>query len=329
MRTIKMAAVQPEYLPIPNGYHYLSDPYANAPEEIFSHFIQPNMEVTTGLLEKAGQQGCDIVSTSEDATQTGNYCADISSRNVFPELVRLSYPVLESKLAEIARKYGMYIVGCYNKAYGNKIYNVASLFDRKGNICGEYRKTHLPPDEKWQVSEGDALEVFKLDFGTVGICICYDMMFQECTEVLALKGAEVIFHPTAGYGWYDEIGEATIRTRANDNSVYIVTSKNYRFNGAGKSSVVDYWGHVLVDACFKSNAVVFAEVDLDVRKTQPDWFNPVHMSGSADVRIRMAKERRPDLYGPIARPLQERFQAPPKDVQMDILNKMKTGQCRW
>lgn len=329
MRNIRLAAIQPEYVEIPHDYYCLSEQYKNNPEEIFRHFVEPNIKLTAELLERAGRQGCDMVTTCEDATQTGNYCVDVSDTNVFPELVAMSFPVLEKRLSAVAKENGMYITGCYNKIRAGRVYNVATIFDRKGDICGEYCKVHLPPDEKWQVCEGTSLEVFRLDFGIVGICICYDMMFQETAQVLALKGAEVILHPTVGYGWYDEIGEATLRTRANDNGVYIATSKNYRFNGAGKSSIVDCWGHVLVDACYQSNAVVSAQVDLDIKKPQPKWYNPVNMSGEADVRTRMERERRPELYGVIAEPLREKFVVPSREQQLELIGRIKSGKCRW
>lgn len=329
MRAIRLAAIQPDYLDVPPGYYCLSEQYKNKPDEIYQDYIAPNIELVTGLLERAGRQGCDMVTTCEDTTRTGNYCVDVSSTNIFRALVEISYPELEKRLSAISAKYGMYVAGCYNKICGDRIYNVTTIFDRKGEICGEYRKVHLPPDETWQVRAGDSIEVFRLDFGTVGVCICYDMMFQETAHVLALKGAEVILHPTVGYGWYDEIGEATLRTRANDNGVYIATSKNYRFNGAGKSSIIDCWGHVLVDACYQSNAVVTAEIDLDVKKPQPEWYNPVNMSGEVDVRRRMERERRPELYDSITAPLKERFEVPSRDQQIEIISKIKSGQCRW
>lgn len=115
-------------------------------------------------------------------------------------------------------------------------------------------RVHAPSDV-WQISEGERIDIFELDFGKIGICICYDMVFPEVINIQALQGAEIIFHPTLGYGWYDENGEATLKTRANDNSVYIVSSKNYMLNRAGKSSVIDYWGHVVADAGFNKNCI--------------------------------------------------------------------------
>ncbi len=329
MRKVKLATIQPEYIKIPDRYHCLSSEYQNNPDEILQNYIKEQINVTISLIEKAGQMGCDIVVTCEDIAGIGSFIADMTEKNIFPLLAALSSALIETRLSELSAHYAMYIIGCYFKKVGDEIYNAAVIFDRQGTICGQYFKTHLPPDEKWQVSEGRLLDAFELDFGKIGINICYDMMFQECAQVLALKGAEIIFHPTVGYGWYDEIGEATLKTRANDNSLYLVTSKNYVFNHAGKSSIIDYWGQVLVNAGFYQNVIVTQEIDLDVRKVQPEWYNPVVMSQVADVRKRHFMERRPDLYDAICTPQTDKFIVPETALQFSILEKMKTGKCHW
>ena len=329
MRKVKVAAIQPNYPYLSEPYHFLREHYRNCPQEIMDDFVDKHLQVTLNLLERAGEQGCDIVTTSENITGTSIFSQDISETNILPQLLEISAPSAESRLSEIALKYGMFIVGCYNKRIDGKNYNIASIFDRNGRICGEYRKTHLPSDEKWQMEEGNTLDIFELDFGKIGVCICYDMMFPETVEVLSLKGAEIVFHPTAGYGWYDSIGEATIRTRANDNSVYIVTAKNWLFNGAGRSSVVDYWGHILVDAGFRENALVTADIDLDNPKTQPDWYFPAQTSGVAEVGKRMRMERKPELYQAITETAAQRLKLPEGEAQLQVLGNIKTGRCRW
>lgn len=329
MGKIKVGAIQPKYLNIPQEFDFLQDVYRNSPIEITEYFLKDQMEVTFSLLEQAGREGCDIVTTCEDVTGTSNYATDITKMNIFPELLELSVPIVEARLSEISKKYSMYIIGCYNKRIENNNYNVASIFNRKGAICGEYLKTHLPPNEQWQVTEGDDISVFELDFGKIGISICYDMMFSEFVQVQALKGAEIIFHPTAGYGWYDSIGEATLRTRANDNSVYIVTAKNYVFNSAGNSSIIDFWGQVQTDAGFYENVIVTKEIDLDFKKTQPDWFFPSQVSNISQVGIRKLKERRPELYGTISEILHEKLKTPDQEALEKLFLKIKSGQCHW
>ena len=309
MNKIKAAALQP--LMIDNDY-------------------KANIENTIRLLEKAGSEGCDIVTTCEDVSNISILSIDVTEGNRFPELVRQSQPLVETALGAIAKKYSMYIVGAYIAERDGNYYNVASVFDRKGAIIGEYRKTHLPANETFQIKPGNDLNVFKLDFGTVGIAICYDMMFPEAVRTLALKGAQIIFHPTYGYGWYDEIGEATLKTRANDNGVYIVTSKNCTGGrSAGKSSIIDHWGYVLDDALYKENAIAVAEIDLDVPKTQGDWYINGAITGMAIVTERMRAERRPELYTALCDTSIKRVPVRSREEQLELYRRYKAEEIRW
>ncbi len=328
MRKIKVGALQPGYLPVPPEFDCMGDAYVADAQAITERYVKKQLDITLGLLERAGREGCGIVTTCEDACGTSYYCVDTTERNIYPQLLELSAPLAEEGFSNIARRHGMYVVGCYNKRVGGRNYNVASLFDRSGVIVWEYRKTHLPAYEGWQGTPGDRLDSFKTDFGKIGVCICYDMMFPECTQAVALSGAEVIFHPTAGYGWYDSIGEATLRTRANDNSVYLVTAKNYVFNAAGKSSVIDHWGQVLADAGFYRDVIVTKEIDLDMPKTQPEWHYPTQTSGIPNLRERNLRERRPELYGALAQ--RQREPAPlDLEAQLRVIENIRNGKCRW
>lgn len=341
MRNVKVAAIQPGSLPMPDACNWQHHGYCGDAERLIGEYLSGKMAVTFDLLEQAGREGCDIVTSCEDSGGVGFYMADVSAsagaenqdaffaESMFTELVERTAPLLEVRFSEIAARYGMYVIGCYFKRIEGRNCNIATIFDRTGRSVGQYHKTHLPPDETWQSVPGDAIETFDLDFGRIGLCICYDMMFPEPVHILSLKGAEIIFHPTFGYGWYDGIGEATLRTRANDGSLYIVTSKNAVFNSAGKSGIVDPWGHVVAQAGFEENVVVTKVIDLDRKKTQPDWHNPTRMSGTADVHLRMSRERRPELYTELCEPVPEPFQAPGHERQLEIRQEIMDGRCRW
>jgi hypothetical protein len=156
------------------------------------------------------------------------------------------------------------------------------------------------------------------------------MMFPEVVETLALKGAEIIFHPTYGYNWNDETGEATLKTRANDNGVYIVTAKNYIAPSiAGKSSVIDHWGYVIDDALYKENAIVSAEIDLDIQKEQGDWYINAAITGFPVVTERLRAERRPELYSVISDTSIKRMSVRSREEQIELYKRFKTGEIRW
>ncbi|MCL2285482.1 MAG: carbon-nitrogen hydrolase family protein [Firmicutes bacterium] len=315
MRKIKVAALQPllQY---------------TRPGEDKAAYINKQLSTTLSLLEQAGQHGCDIVTTCEDVAHVSNFGVDIDS-DIFPALVELSAPIVEKALSGIAKKYNMYIVGAYIARREGQIYNVASIFDRQGKIVGEYRKTHLPVGETWQTVPGNSLDVFELDFGKVSISICYDMSFPESIQAMALKGAEIIFHPTFGYSLYDGIGEAILKVRAFDYGVYIVTAKNAVYCGAGKSSVIDTWGQVLADAGFGQNVIVSREIDLDAKTQQPDWFFNGALTAEPDASLRIRKERRPELYGEICNTDIERVRIPSEEEKLRLLADIRAGKIRW
>ncbi|MGN0764212.1 MAG: carbon-nitrogen hydrolase family protein [Aristaeellaceae bacterium] len=329
MRSVRIGAIQPSVPPMPEACSCLSPAFVRDETYLMDTWVTPQLRTTLDLLERAGQAGLHAVTTSEDVCVLSHYLIDTAPGHLFRSLAARSCEQAEAAFSQLARRYGMYIIACYFKPCGDQVFNVASIFDPRGIIVGEYRKTHLPPNELWQVTPGNDVPVFDLDFGRVGVEICYDMMFPALSEALSLKGASFVFHPTGGYGWYDAIGEATLRTRANDNSIYLITAKNHCGMGAGKSSVIDYWGQVLADAGFYANTIVWQDVDPDVPKAQPDWFYQTGMSGQPLMRPRHEQERRPDLYHALCEPVQSPQQPPDAARQEELREKIRKGLLHW
>ena len=336
MRNVILHALQCGDLWLDSRFDSLSENFETDPALILKEHIMPRLELNTKMIKQCGTGSItqttgastpvNLVLTNEDICGLGWFL--LTERAFFNELVVLSGQIVEERFSKQAKEQGIYIAACYYIREGADNYNVTSIFSPAGQICGQYRKTHIPPNEMWQLTDGDALNVIDLDFGKIGVLICYDMMFPEAASVLAVSGAEIILHPTAGYGWYDSIGEATLRTRANDNSVYMLTAKNHVYNGAGKSSIIDPWGQVLADAGFYKNVIVSKEIDLDIPKTQPEWFYQTQMSGIAEIKQRTPYERRPELYSCLPDPA-KRLRIPDDAEKIILREKVQQGQCRW
>ncbi|HUT24331.1 MAG TPA: carbon-nitrogen hydrolase family protein [Sumerlaeia bacterium] len=125
-------------------------------------------------------------------------------------------------MASKARQYGMVVSGTFQHKdpKAGLVFNSAMLYDRKGRRIGRYDKNH-PYSPEWLhegVSPGNEVEVFQTDFGKVGIIICYDSWFTDVTELLALKGAEIVLFPNAGYC------RGLMPARAADNCVRFAVS---------------------------------------------------------------------------------------------------------
>ena len=81
-------------------------------------------------------------------------------------------------------------------------YNTTAVIDADGTILGYYRKTHIPDDmgyyEKFYFSPGDSgFQVWDTRYAKIGVGICWDQWFPEAARIMCLKGAELLFYPTA------------------------------------------------------------------------------------------------------------------------------------
>ena len=134
-----------------------------------------------------------------------------------------------SLMAMLAKKHNMYIAGgiVRKSETSDHIYNTTILYDRKGNIAGMYDKIHpySPEVNEEGITPGDKIVVLTTDFGKVGFMVCYDSWFTDVAEMNALKGAELILFPNAGYY------RSLLPARAADNNVRIMASSLHNDNG--------------------------------------------------------------------------------------------------
>ncbi|HOX05553.1 MAG TPA: carbon-nitrogen hydrolase family protein [Planctomycetota bacterium] len=171
--------------------------------------------------------------------------------------------------------------------------NVTFLLDRRGHEAGRYVKCHLPPSEAARgVVAGDALPVVKLDFAKVGVLVCYDIYFPEPARVMALAGAEVLFHPTRVMNAPSEKAfEALCLARAVENVCWFAASSfcpppPFEYGTwQARSFVADPNGMILAEVG-REPGVAIASVDLGLRTRR--------LEGYLWEEFRRA--RRPELY---------------------------------
>ena len=121
-------------------------------------------------------------------------------------------------------------------------YNSAVVIDAGGEILGAYRKIHVPQiplwEERYYFSSGNlGFPIFKTRFAAVGVQICWDNFFPEGARILALKGAQIIFSPTAAAFASQRKWETVIASNAISNGVYI-----FRVNRVGSEEKQDFYG---------------------------------------------------------------------------------------
>ncbi|MBI3830930.1 MAG: hypothetical protein HY291_15530 [Planctomycetes bacterium] len=103
------------------------------------------------------------------------------------------------KVSTWAKAHNCYVICPLTVKDGEKNYNAAVLIDRKGEIVGQYRKIHPTEGEMEKgIAPGpEDPSVFKTDFGTIGIQICFDANWADGWNKLKEKGAEIVFWPSA------------------------------------------------------------------------------------------------------------------------------------
>lgn len=152
------------------------------------------------------------------------------------------------------------------------LYDSVVVIDRHGEIQGRYRKSHLYPPEHRLFRSGDELPVFELDGLRIGVAICFEAAFPPIFSTLALRGAQVVFNPSAVPIGYGHLQDLRTRARAQDNQIFVVAANHVGTEGSatycGRSQIADPKGDVLVTAPEDRPAAVSAELDLGVIQEQ-------------------------------------------------------------
>jgi N-carbamoylputrescine amidase len=202
-------------------------------------------------------------------------------------------------LGDAAKKHGVVVVApIFEKRAPGLYHNSAAVLDADGSTAGFYRKMHIPDDpcfyEKYYFTPGDlGFKALDTKFGRVGVLICWDQWYPEGARLTALRGAQVLFYPTA-IGWHphekEQYGASqrdawrTIqRAHAIANGTYVVAVNRVGHEkmdpGAaglefwGTSFVSDPFGVVIAEASTDREEILVVDVDTarieEVRRNWP------------------------------------------------------------
>src|SRR5260221_4848144 len=155
-------------------------------------------------IREAARKGAQIVCLQELFTSL--YFCDSEDYENF----KLAEPVpgpSSEVLSTLAKELGVVIIASLFEKRTNGIYhNTTAVLDADGNILGKSRKMHIPDDpsyyEKFYFTPGDlGFQSWKTACGNLGVCVCWDQWYPEAARLTALRGAEILFYPTA-IGWH-------------------------------------------------------------------------------------------------------------------------------
>ena len=199
-------------------------------------------------------------------------------------------------MCRLAKECGVVLICPIFEIEEDSYYNSAIVVDADGEILGSYRKIHVPQiplwEERYYFSSGNhGFPVFETKFAPIGIQICWDNFFPEGSRILALKGAKILFSPTAAAFAPQRRWETVISSNAIANGVYI-----FRVNRVGSEEKQDFYGRsfcispegeLLDKPTGMKDSIALIEVDLrNIDKTRKEW--------------PFLRDRRPEVYREIA-----------------------------
>jgi len=271
-------------------------------------------EVAIGLVQM--HSGDDTDANMKKALEGIRECADKGAQIIaLPELFRAPYfcqkkddsffelaepipGVTTDALSNIAReKKTVIITSIFEKAADGKYYNTAVVIDADGSLVGKYRKIHIPDDpehgydEGYYFDSGDlGVEVFRTKYAKVAPQICYDQWFPEGARIAGMKGAEILFYPTA-IGWPVNQREVWLNKAENtmwkttqishgiDNNCFVVAVNRVKLEDTlrfwGSSFISDPFGQVLLEAPTDREVNLVAKCDMGIiARKAADW--PFH-----------------------------------------------------
>ncbi len=198
-------------------------------------------------------------------------------------------------LGSYARKLNSNIVVSMREKEGDRYFASVAVIDRTGKVVGRYRKTQFTIGEYENGYDwGKELPVFDLDFGRIGVLVCWDLWFPEAARVLRLKGAEIIAYPIASTSslYFNSIWPA----RAVENGVYLAAAISGR-GGQCPSRIVGPDGKTLAET-WRSQTYAATTIDLSEPLFIP-WLSV--SEGTGENGNFYMGERQPSLFGDLGR----------------------------
>jgi N-carbamoylputrescine amidase len=265
-----------------------------------------NIAKAKALVRAASAKGANAILIQE-LFETPYFCQD-QSADFYLHAAPFEGNPLITEMAALAKELGVVLPVSFFEKAGHAYFNSLAMVDADGSVLGLYRKSHIPDgpgyQEKFYFTPGDTgFKVWKTRFGTFGAAICWDQWFPESARAMALMGAEALFYPTA-------IGtepppappvdsrdhwRRVMQGHAGANYSPLVASNRIGTEkGAtgeitfyGSSFVAGPQGEIVAELGRSEEGVATATFDLDaVAKARASWG--------------LFRDRRPELYGPLA-----------------------------
>ncbi len=271
-----------------------------------------NFSRAVDFIRDAAKQGTQIVCLPE-LFRSQYFCQTEDHKNF--ELAEEVPGTSTSKLGEVAHELGIIIIASlFEKRRAGVYHNTAAIIDADGKLLGKYRKMHIPDDplyhEKFYFAPGDlGFQAWTTERGKIGVCVCWDQWYPEAARLTALRGAEIIFYPTA-IGWHPtekkEFGAAqrsaweTIqRSHAIANGCYVAAANRVGHETPVGGAGIEFWGQsfiagpsgeIIAQGSVDREEIVMADIDwslVDRHRTHWPFLRDRRVDAYAEINQRL------------------------------------------
>jgi N-carbamoylputrescine amidase len=272
--------------------------------------LEANLAAAERGIRKATAAGAQIICLQELFRSL--YFCQVEDHKYFELAEPVPGPTTD-KMQELAKELGVVIVPSLFERRAPGIYhNTAAVIDADGTYLGKYRKMHIPDDplyyEKFYFTPGDlGFSAWDTKFARIGVCVCWDQWYPEAARLTALRGAQILFYPTA-IGWHPEekaeygrrqhsSWETVQRGHAVANGCYVAVPNRVGHEAPEGGPGIEFWGQsficdpsgeIIAKGSRDEEDVLVAEADLASVETQR-------------IHWPFLRDRRIDAYAEITR----------------------------
>ncbi len=266
---------------------------------------EENLAKAIEKVKEAAGKGAQIVCLQELFKSL--YFCDVEDYENFKLAESIPGPSTDA-LSQVAKELGVVIItSLFEKRTEGMYHNTTAVLDADGSYLGKYRKMHIPDDpgyyEKFYFTPGDmGYKVFQTKFAKIGVLICWDQWYPEAARITALKGAEMLFYPTA-IGWHYKQDKATNdeqyqawqtiqKSHSVANGIPVIS-----VNRVGDEAEMKFWGGSFITNSFGRVLYQASHEDEEV------YVESLSMTNSNEYRTHwpFLRDRRIDSYKPITK----------------------------
>ena len=266
---------------------------------------EANIAKAKAMVRRAAEKGAQAVLLPE-LFETPYFCQDQQAGH-FALAQPFEGNTLIAEFAALAKALGVVLPLSFFERAQNAHFNALAMIDADGKLLGRYRKSHIPDgpgyQEKFYFRPGDSgFKAWNTNCGRLGAAICWDQWFPEAARVMALKGAEALFYPTAIGSepppappvdsrdhWRRVMqghAAANYLPLAAANRVGVEKGQRGELRFYGSSFIAGPTGEIVAELGREEEGIITASFDFaEIAKMRASWG--------------LFRDRRPELYGAI------------------------------